>query len=113
MPIPTEVSTFEKFGHELENISREYHGRDYILCATYVSPGVKVDAGGFIIVGGRVIHVPGWTPDNAEFAKAKLALGSAALAMASLMPAGPERTEVETSIFKEFGMARQVTHTTA
>ena len=34
------------------------------LAASFVSPGVKVDGGGFIIIGGRVIPVPPWDPEG-------------------------------------------------
>jgi|GEM_PF-2167956 len=32
--------------------------------ASYVSPGVGVDGGGFIIIGGKVIPVPPWNPEG-------------------------------------------------
>ena len=38
------------------------------VVASYVSPGVKVDGGGFIIVNGKIIKVPPWGPDFEIFA---------------------------------------------
>ena len=38
--------------------------RDWLpeLVATYVSPGVSHDGGGFVIVGGHIIRIPPWDP---------------------------------------------------
>jgi hypothetical protein len=38
--------------------------RDWLpeLVATYVSPGVSRDGGGFVIVGGHIIRIPPWDP---------------------------------------------------
>ncbi len=105
MPFRAEVHhPIYEFLNDLEMVALKHSGIDYDLCATYVSPGVGRDAGGFIILGGRLIRVPGWTPDSPDFAKAKLAVASAALAIASLMPVGAERTEVEASVLNSLGM---------
>ena len=32
--------------------------------ASYVSPGVLVDGGGFIVIGGKIIPVPPWNPEG-------------------------------------------------
>ena len=83
---------------QLAEILRTRADLSETLCATYVSPGVKVDAGGFVIVGRHVHKVPGWQPDGPEYAKAKIALASAAFTVASLMPAGEQRGIVEKSV---------------
>ena len=82
---------------DMQKLVRECPEIHLTLCATYVSPGVKVDAGGFIIVGGRIIKVPGWQPDSAEFAKAKIAMASAAFTITSSMPAA-ERGAAEQAV---------------
>jgi hypothetical protein len=105
MPISTDVHyPVYQFLNDLEMLALKHSDINYDLCATYISPGIARDSGGFIILGGRLIRVPGWKPDSPEFAKAKVAVASAALAIASLMPPGEERTEVETSLFKSLGI---------
>lgn len=32
--------------------------KNFVVVATYVSPGVKVDGGGFIIINGKLVKVP-------------------------------------------------------
>jgi hypothetical protein len=32
--------------------------KELVIVATYVSPGVKVDGGGFAIVNGKIIKIP-------------------------------------------------------
>jgi hypothetical protein len=49
---------------------------------------VKADAGGVIIIGGHIHGVNGCQPHGPEYAKAKIALVSAAFTLASLIPAG-------------------------
>ncbi len=88
----------DEFLADVEKLVLECPEVHVTLCATYVSPGVKVDAGGFMIVGGHLIRVPGWQPDGVEFAKAKVAMTSAAFALASLMPAGEQRGVVEKAV---------------
>lgn len=34
--------------------------------AVYISPGIYTDAGGIIIIGGKVIHVPPWVGPELE-----------------------------------------------
>jgi len=70
------------------------------LCATYVSPGVLVDAGGFMIVGGHLIRVPGWNPTAIEFTRSKVAVESASFTIASQIPAKAEREKVEKLLVK-------------
>ncbi len=88
----------DEFLKDVEKLVLECPEVHVTLCATYVSPGVKVDAGGFIIVGGHLIKVPGWRPDGAEFAKGKIAIASAAFTMASFMPAGEQREAAEKAV---------------
>lgn len=83
---------------DIEKLVLECPDVHVTLCATYVSPGVKVDAGGFVIVGGHLIRVPGWQPNGPEFAKAKIAMASAAFTITSLMPAGEHREAVEKAV---------------
>lgn len=40
------------------------HGTETEMPATFVSPGVMVDAGGIIIVGGKPIPIPPWNPEG-------------------------------------------------
>ena len=37
--------------------------KNFVLVATYVSPGVKVDAGGFVIINGKIVKVPPRGPE--------------------------------------------------
>ena len=93
-------SHIDDFLHGLDKLAHEYLDTHAILCATYVSPGVGTDAGGFMIVGGHLIKVPGWQPDGMEFTKSKVAVAAAAFAITSLMPAGVERDEAERLVAK-------------
>lgn len=90
----------DDFLHGLDKLAREYPEVHTILCATYVSPGVGIDAGGFMIVGGHLIRVPGWQPEGMEVTKSKVAVVAAAFAITSLMPAGVERAEAERLVSK-------------
>jgi hypothetical protein len=99
MATATKLRTgIDEFLADVEKLVRECPEVQVTLCATYVSPGVKVDAGGFVIVGGHVVKVPGWQPDGPEFAKAKIAMTSAAFTIASLIPAGERREVVEKAV---------------
>jgi len=105
MPIATDVHyPVYQFLNDFEMLALKHSDISYDLCATYVSPGIARDGGGFIILGGRLIRVPGWKPGSPEFAKAKIAVANAALTIASLMPPGEERTEIETALFKSLGV---------
>ena len=87
-----------EFLKDVEKLVLEYPEVHVTLCATYVSPGVKGDWGGFMIVGGRIIRVPGWQPDGPEMAKAKIATASAAFTMASMISAEEERAVAEKAV---------------
>jgi hypothetical protein len=45
-----------------------------VIVATYVSPGVKLGAGGFVIVNGKVIKVPPRGPASQLLQKALQAI---------------------------------------
>jgi len=105
MPMSTEVHyPIYQFLNDVEMLALKHSDINCDVCATFISPGVAREAGGFIICGGRLIRVPGWKPDSPEFAKAKVAVANAALAIASLMPPGEERAEVEAALFRSLGM---------
>jgi hypothetical protein len=105
MAISTEVHyRIYQFLNDVEMLALKNSDVKCDLCATFISPGVGREAGGFIISGGRLIRVPGLKPDSPEFARAKVAVANAALTIASLMPPGEERTELETSLFNSLGI---------
>jgi hypothetical protein len=49
--------------------------KNFVLVATYVSPGVKVDAGGFVIINGKIVKVP---PRGPEYRQLQAALDAIA-----------------------------------
>ena len=101
---PKNSKRIQEFFDDLGKFALKYADINYELCATYVSPGVTVDAGGFIIIGGHLVKVPGWQPDGMESNKANIAVASAALTITSLMPAGEERQKAEKMLLKRVGI---------
>jgi hypothetical protein len=105
MPTSTEVHyPIYQFLNDLEMLALKHSDINCDLCAMFISPTVAPDAGGFILSGGRLLRVPGCKPDSPEFGKAKVAVANAALTIASLMPPGKERTELERSLFNRLGI---------
>jgi hypothetical protein len=106
------ASLTDKFFEELQGLIKKFPEINIDLCATYVSPGVLVDAGGFVIVGGHIHRVPGWNPEGTEFAKGKVAVTAAATTIASLIKEPATRKEVETTVMKNVAVVTPKTRTT-
>jgi hypothetical protein len=105
MPISTEVHyRINQFLNDVEMLALKNADIKCDVCATFISPGAAREAGGFILSGGRLIRVPECKPDSPEFARAKVAMANAALTIASLLPPGKERTELERSLFNSLGI---------
>jgi hypothetical protein len=93
----------EAFVVDLKKVFEKHPIARTAIAASIVSPGVKVDGGGFVIVNGHIHIVPPRGPRDMEFNKAKLAVGLAALNLGVLLPE-TQKLEVEKIVFESLGI---------
>ena len=93
----------EAFVVDLKKVFEKHPIAKTASAASFVSPGVMVDGGGFVIVNGHVHIVPPRGPKEVEFNKAKLAVGLAAMNLAVLLPE-TQNLEVEKIVFESLGI---------
>lgn len=94
---------WEAFMVDLKKVFEKHPLAKTAIIASFVSPGVKVDGGGFVIVNGHVHIVPPRGPKDAEFNKAKLAVGLAAMNLGVLLPE-TQKLEIEKIVFESLGV---------
>ena len=94
---------WENFKMDLNKVFEKYPFMKNAIVASYVSPGVKVDGGGFVIVNGHVHIVPPRGPKDFEFNKAKLAVGVAAMDLSVMLPE-TKKLEIEKNVFESLGI---------
>ncbi len=97
------IREFETFMTDLEKVFEKHPIAKTAIVASFVSPGVKVDGGGFVIVNGRIVPVPPRGPKDPEFNKAKLAIALAAMNLASVLPES-QLQQIEKVVFDSLGM---------
>ncbi len=95
----------EKFLQDVELAAGKHSLREYVIVASYISPGVKEGAEGFIIVNGHGYHIPPRGPDDADFLRARMAVAVASFDMASLVPDVAAQKEIKKIVVETFPMA--------
>ncbi|HET6935655.1 MAG TPA: hypothetical protein VFI72_12505 [Candidatus Angelobacter sp.] len=97
------IHELEAFMVDFKKVIEKHPIAKTAVVASFVSPGVKVDGGGFVIVNGHIHIVPPRGPKDPELNKAKLSVGVAALDLGFLLPE-KEKLEVEKFVFETLGM---------